>query len=268
MNIPSFRMYVDENGNYNLREDLSNDSNRFLCLSGIILQSSEHAALAYNLNELKLRYFQSKEVILHRRELVSGKPPFEALKDVETRNNYNADLLQIMTDTDYLVISILIDKKALVDKYTIIKAQDPYALALEYLMQRYLYWLQFNSKRGNVVTGDILAESRGGREDRITKETYSLIYNGKGYNKLKGAHKYFSSKEIKLKKKKDNIAGLQFVDLISHPARRYILSMNGLAHNIKPTSFEKDIVEVLIKGKFRRSDNGIIEGYGTVFFPK
>ena len=268
MNAPSFRMYVDENGNYNLREDLSNDSNRFLCLSGVVMQSSAHNTLDSELSNLKLRYFCSKEVILHRRELVSGKPPFEALKDTDTRNSYNADLLQIMTDIDYLVISILIDKKALVDKYTIIKAHDPYALALEYLMQRYLYWLQCNSKQGIVVTGDILAESRGGREDRITKETYKLIHSGKGYNRLKGAHKYFSSKEIKLKKKKENIAGLQFVDLISHPARRYILSENGLAHNIKPTSFEKDIVDVLIKDKFRRSDNGIIEGYGTVFFPK
>ena len=268
MNTPSFRMYVDENGNYNLREDLSNDSNRFLCLSGVVMQSSAHDNLESELSKLKLKYFNSKKVIMHRRELVSGKPPFEALKDIYTRNNYNADLLQIMTDINYHVISILIDKKALVDKYTIIKAQDPYALALEYLMQRYLYWLQFNSKKGNVVTGDILAESRGGREDRITKETYNLIYNGKGYNRLKGAHKYFSSKEIKLKKKKDNIAGLQFVDLISHPARRYILSANDLAHNIKPTSFEKDIVEVLIKNKFRRSKNGVIEGYGTVFFPK
>ena len=78
---------------------------------------------------------------------------------------------------------------------------------------------------------------------------------------------FYSSKEIKLQKKKDNIAGLQFVDLLSHPARRYVLSQNNLAHDIKPTSFVQNIVEILVKSKFRRKKDKI-DGYGTVFFPK
>lgn len=57
------------------------------------------------------------------------------------------------------------------------------------------------------------------------------------------------------------------MDLISHPARRYILSQNHLAHNLKPTSFEQTVVEILVKEKFRRHQ-GIIDGYGAVFFPK
>ena len=113
-----------------------------------------------------------------------------------------------------------------------------------------------------------MAESRGGREDRTTKQTYNLIYEGKGYNRLQDADKYYSSKDIKLRKKKANIAGLQFVDLISHPARRHILSQNNLAHNIKTASFEQKVVEILLQNKFRRSPKGIIDGFGTVFFPK
>ena len=268
MNSPTFRLYVDENGNYNLREDLTNNSNRFLCLTGIIMRIAEHELLEKELNALKIRYFGSDEVILHRREIVAGKPPFEALNDCDARQNFNADLLKIMSDIDYVTISIVIDKKALVDKYTIIKAQDPYALALEYLMQRYQYWLQHYGKQHGAVLGDIMAESRGGNEDRITKETHTLIYEGKGYNRLKGAHNFLSSKEIKLRKKKANVAGLQFVDLISHPARRHILSENNLASDIKPASFEQDVVGILVKNKFRRKDSGEIDGYGTVFFPK
>ena len=161
----------------------------------------------------------------------------------------------------------MIDKKALVNKYTLIKAQDPYALALEYLMQCYQYWMQEYIKQHGQIYGDIIAESRGGREDNITKETYKLMYNGKGYNNLIDADKFFSSKEIKLRKKKDNIAGLQFVDLLSHPARRFILAQNNLAHDIKPASFEQKVVDVLVKSKFHRQ-NDIIDRFGTVFFPK
>ena len=67
------------------------------------------------------------------------------------------------------MISVVIDKKALVDKYTLLRAQDPYALALEYLMQRYQYWMQDYSQQRGVIKGDIVAESRGGKEDRINK---------------------------------------------------------------------------------------------------
>ena len=264
---PYLRMYVDENGHHNLREDLTNNNNRYLCLTGIVMKMSEHDNLTEKLNALKLKYFDSTDVILHRHELIPARYPFESLKNDLIRDNFNTDLLRIITDHRYGVISVVIDKKALVDKYTILKAYDPYALALEYLMQRYQYWIQEYIMINDHIYGDIMAESRGGREDKLTKETYRLMYEGKGYNELKNAEQYFSSREIKLRKKKDNIAGLQFVDLLSHPARRYILMQNNLAHNIKQTSFEQKVVDILVKAKFRRQ-SGIIEDYGTKFFPK
>lgn len=266
MNTPAFRMYVDENGNYNLHEDLSKDENRYLCLTGVIMSNESHTLLARQLDSLKLKYFDTSEIILHRREIISAKHPFEALKDKAIREEFNKDLLCIISESLYRVISVVIDKKSLVDKYTLKFAQDPYALALEFMMQRYQYWMQSYSKTYGAIKGDILAESRGGKEDRITKETYKLIYRGEGYFKLQNADMFFSSREIKLKKKKEGIAGLQFVDLISHPARRHILSQHNLAHNLSPHSFEQEVVDILVKNKFRRI-NDKIDSYGTVFFP-
>lgn len=267
MNEPMLRMYVDENGNYSLKEDLEKDNNRFLCLTGVVMQLVTHDLLTQQLDEIKTRFFGSPEVVLHRREIIPGKPPFESLTNSKVREEFNRSILQIMSDLRYGVISVVIDKKALVDRYTILKAQDPYALALEYLMQRYQYWMQDYAARHGPVMGDILAESRGGREDMTTKATYRLIYEGKGYHPLEDAEKYYSSKEIKLKKKKENIAGLQFVDLISHPARRYILSTNHMAKDLKQTSFEQSVVDILVSQKFRRH-KGVIDGCGAVFFPK
>ena len=62
MKIPSLRMYVDENGNYNLREDLTNNSNRFLCLTGVIMKLSEHDKLEEQLNALKLRFLNQQRL--------------------------------------------------------------------------------------------------------------------------------------------------------------------------------------------------------------
>lgn len=267
MDKPTLRMYVDENGHYNLHEDLTKDGNRFLCLTGVVMRISNHDMLTNQLDALKYDYFGDTNIVLHRREIIAAKSPFSVLSDDKVRERFNHDLLKIMDSLKYGVISVVIDKKALVDRYGIIKAQDPYALALEYLMQRYQYWMQdFSAKYGH-TTGDILAEARGGREDHTTKETYKLIYRGQGYNGLADANNYYSSGEIKLKKKKANIAGLQFVDLISHPARRYILMKYGLAKNLKQTSFEQQVVEILVNKKFRRK-NGKIDGIGAVLFPK
>jgi hypothetical protein len=264
---PTIRMFVDENGHQTLKGDLSNDNNRFLCLTGVIMRLDDHLTLGNELNELKVKCFGSNAVVLHRRELIPGKPPFEALTNSDVRECFNATLLKIIKELPYRVISVLVDKKAHVEKYGVLRARDPYALALEYLMQRYQYWLQAYCEQCGHVYGDILAESRGGSEDRITKLTYNEIYNGRGYNPLKNASYYFSSKEIKLKPKSANIAGLQFVDLLSHPARRYILSQRGLAKDIQASSYEQQIVDVLVESKFRRSKHGVIAGSGIVFFP-
>ena len=270
MSVPSIRMYVDENGHQSLKGDLSNPSKRYLCLTGIIMPIKEHdEVLTHELNNLKLRFFHSTEIILHRREIISAKGPFECLVDPDVRDRFNKDVLDIILKTRFRVISIVIDKLALVEKYGILNAKDPYSLALEYLMQRYQYWMQAYAQRHwiNEPFGDILAEARGGGEDRLTKLTYEEIYKGRGHNQLKNAEQYYTSSQIKLKPKSANIAGLQFVDLISHPARRYILISNGFGQDFKTSSFEGEIVEILVKHKFRRKYDRI-DGAGAIFFPK
>jgi len=264
MNTPSLRMYVDENGNNSLHDDLSKDDNRYLCLSGVAMRLSEHNILEEKLNTLKLNIFGTTDIVLHRREIIPGKPPFEVLKSESVRKRFDDCLLQIIIDINYRVFSIVIDKKALVEKYGLFDTRDPYVIALEFLMQRYQYWMQ----RFDIpIMGDILAEARGGREDKITKEAYKYVYEGKGFVKLRNTKDYFSSKEIKLKKKKDNIAGLQLVEILTHPSRRYILIQNIPTHNIIPNSYEQKIVDVLVKYKFSRIDDKI-SGVGAVFFPK
>jgi hypothetical protein len=261
------RMYVDENGHQELKGDLSNPSKRFLCLTGIIMRISDHPQLTSDLNTIKIKYFGSPDIILHRREIISACPPFSALSDPAIRENFNQDILCLIEKTDFRIISVLIDKKVLFDMFGF-KAQDPYALALEYLMQRYQYWLQDYCKNKSMCYGDILAESRGGSEDITTKNTYQQIYEGKGYNPLKDADIYYSSCEIKLKPKKKNIAGLQFVDLLAHPARRYILTRYNLATNLKQSSYEQRIVDILVKSKFRRNKiSKSIDGYGIAIYP-
>jgi hypothetical protein len=59
------------------------------------------------------------------------------------------------------------------------------------------------------VQGDVLAESRGGREDMQLKEAYRNVYeSGTSFRKLDFFQKTLKSKEIKIKPKTANIAGM------------------------------------------------------------
>jgi hypothetical protein len=244
-------MYVDESGHHTLKGDLSEEANRFLCLTGVIMRIEKHKELTARLDALKLDVFCTSDIVLHRRELVSKKPPFEALKDKDLCARFDSALIKIIDEHPYGVISVVIDKLSLVERYGE-RAQNPYALALEWLMQRYQYWMQDFSAQ-TTYRGDILIESRGKKEDRDTKATYTKIYLGQGSTPLRNATDYYSSREIKLEKKSKNIAGLQLADILCHAARRHILSDLQLpSNNRQENSFGQEICAILTKLKYPR----------------
>jgi len=79
-----------------------------------------------------------------------------------------------------------------------------------------------------------------------------------------------SIKEIdyKLKTSAKNqayISGLQLVDLIAYPSYRYIVEHYKL-YEIKQYSFGDRIIDI-VKTRYYKSRNGIIDGYGIKKLP-
>ena len=69
-----------------------------------------------------------------------------------------------------------------------------------------------------------------------------------------------SSKQLKVKNKANNIAGLQLADLIAHPSRNEILSEKGLLErDLAP--FAQAVIEIL-QGKYYQRGGTI---YGKKF---
>ena len=77
--------------------------------------------------------------------------------------------------------------------------------------------------------------------------------------------KHFTSKELKVKTKKENIAGLQIADLIAHTARRYAFkTIFGL--DDKKITFSDSIIKILTDIKFFRYKEKILN-YGVKKLP-
>ncbi len=113
--MSKFRMYIDEVGNSDLGSS-DNPNHRFLSLTGVIIDLDFVGnTLHPEMENLKVRHFGSHPddpVIFHRKELVNCRFPFRALKDPERRAVFDNELLALLTNWKYTVITVCLDKKS------------------------------------------------------------------------------------------------------------------------------------------------------------
>jgi len=258
-----YRMYVDEVGNSDL--GASHDPNhRYLSLTGVILEIGYVASVVFPAIEgLKQRYFGSHPddpVILHRKELVNKKPPFDSLLAPETETAFNEDLLDLLRSLSYSVITVVIDKLDHSERYTIWRF-DPYHYCLTVLVECYVLWLQSHK-----AVGDVMAESRGGKEDRRLKDSFERAYlHGSDFLQPDAFARCLTSQQLKVKAKANNIAGLQLTDLIAYPSYRATLARHS--QQALPANFGGRIAEILEASKYQRSPQGKIDGWGRKWLP-
>ncbi len=254
---------MDEVGHSDLK-NIAHEENRFLCLAGVIFEIKYVQDVLFpELESLKSKYFDShpdNPIIFHRKELLKKKPPFSQLRDPEIQEQFNAELLECLKSWEYCVISVIIDKKEHDERYSTWK-YEPYHYCQEILIERYRLFLDIDG-----VKGDVMFESRGGKEDtRLKKAFRTILENGTYHLNSEDLLAHFTSKELKIKQKSANISGLQVADLIAHPVRRWFFK-NIFDMNDGENTFGDEIIEILVKDKFF-SYNGKIYGYGAKKLP-
>ena len=74
-----------------------------------------------------------------------------------------------------------------------------------------------------------------------------MCEKGSGYADAAQMSRALTSRQLKVKQKSNNLAGLQLADLVAHPSRNEILNENGYAMTIAP--FATKVIAVL-KGKY------------------
>jgi hypothetical protein len=135
-----YRIYIDEVGNPDL-ESSDNPNHRFLSLTGVIIELSHvDAAIHPEMEALKKQFFGSHPddpVVFHRKEMLSAKPPFEALADPEARVRFDNELLALLQTWQYTVVSVCLDKKRHKETYATWR-YDPYHYCLAVLLERFV----------------------------------------------------------------------------------------------------------------------------------
>ncbi len=254
-----YRIYIDEVGNSDFKSSTSLD-HRYLSLTGII----------YNLNSIKDKYFRELELLketlfnshpddpvnLHRKDIINKRDDFRVLFNPEIEKQFNKQLIDLLANWEYYVISVLIDKKDHEEKYSTYWKYDPYHYAMEIITDRFIRFL-----REKNAIGDLMFETRGGKEDMRLKQAYRKIFeDGTHFIAAKDMQYFLTSGELKIKPKAANIVGLQIADLLAYPSRKFMLTYYQRETN-SPNSFSDKIIEILVNEKYCRQ-KGMIDGYG------
>ncbi len=260
--MKKYRIYIDETGNSDLNSS-ENPNHRFLTLTGVVVsfdyvKDTLHPDMEKIKNDI-LNQHPDDPIIFHRKDIINKKNHFNILKDDVINQKFNKAILDKLNRWDYTIITVLIDKKEHRDLYRTWR-YDPYHYCLAVLLERFVFLLEKNN-----AVGDVMIESRGGKEDMRLKRSFRKLFNdGTQFVKSSEFQKYLTSKEIKVKPKSANIAGLQLADIIAHPSRRQFLL--HLKHLSKKRDIFGDKIIEIIKKKYYKKDNKIY-GYGMKKLP-
>ncbi|MGB2864529.1 MAG: DUF3800 domain-containing protein [Sedimentisphaerales bacterium] len=246
-------MYVDECGNPDLKSS-DNPIHRFLSLTGVIIDLDYvNSTLYRQIESLKSKYFGSHPddpIILHRKEIVNAKHPFEVLRDKKIRKQFDTELLYFLKTWEYTVVSVCLDKQSHKETYQVWR-YEPYHYCLALLLERYAIFLEQRQAQG-----DVMAESRGGKKDRKLKDSFSRLWkSGTEYVTPERFQIVLTSKQLKVKPKANNISDLQIADIIAHPSRTEILIEND-KRDTQLAPFAKKIVAIL-EGKYYQHEGSI-----------
>lgn len=252
------RLYIDESGTHGY-SDKNTVKQRYLALAGIFISEQQVIeVLQPGISAMKRLVAEDPDSlpVLHRTEIVNKSGAFAKLNNPNIERQFNDIFLNLLTDMDYCLCSVVLDKKSHLQRYES-SALHPYHYCLNMLLERYTFHLE--AHRGK---GDVLAEARMKNEDRALAAEYTRFYeHGTYYRKPSVIQKLLTTREIKLKTKTKMISGLEFADLLALAMKLDTLVSHAAIPQLTSNNFNKVIIEK-IQPKYYCLPGGSANGFG------
>ena len=196
----------------------------------------------------KRRIFGRDDLILHTADITRNRNGFEQLQDTAFRQRFYHELNDLMRYLEYMVVACVIRKEDHLARYGV-AALDPYLMSLDVLVERFCFEI------GPTTDGGVIVAERRGPTLDAQLELAWLNLKVQGTRHIQAVDIDDRIKGLSLRRKQDNIAGLQLADLVVTPIGRYVLG--------KPIREDFRIVEE----KLRRNHQGNYDGFGLVVLP-
>jgi hypothetical protein len=221
-----------------------------------------YKAFAQALSDLKRDIFDwhpdDPVICLHRKDLIDRKGVFRRLRNPDLNQRFESELVRLVSEAHFCMACVVIDKAShLAKAYR--DLVHPYHDCLAALLERYAGWLGREA-----CVGDVMAESRGGREDRELRAAFeATLQKGTRFHGPQHFQGVLASTEIKLKKKEHAIAGLELADLLAYPFKREMIAKHR--REDPPADFSATLLDAARPKMNCDLYNGRTSGYGNVW---
>lgn len=238
-------VYVDESGDHSM-VDINPQFPRFV-LAFCVFPILEYVDKVVPMVErLKFDFFGHDMVVLHEREIRKASPPFDILREPNTRAAFLPRLDRLMVEPRFGIVASVIRKPEFKQRVGI--DVSPYNVALEFGLERVFLQLQQRNQVGRRTF--VVFEGRGKNEDRELELEFRRIMDR---TKMRGMPQTL---EFHCVSKQTNSSGLQVADLVARPI--------GL-HDMRPD--QPNHAWSIIDQKLVRSKSGELLGYGLKVYP-
>lgn len=240
-------LYLDESGDHSLR--IIDPQYPVFVLAGVLVETEYgQKELEQAVSRFKDDLFGRSDFVLRTADICRNRGVFEPLKNRVTRESFYEELNRLMRDLEYQVLACAIDKPRHARRYGSY-AFDPYMLSLEVLVERLCY--EVSAREG----GQIIAEKRNHHLDKQLELAWQKTKES-GTSFVSAQDVQEKIRDLRLRSKQDNIAGLQLADLVASPIGRHVIGK-------KPKEDFR-----IVESKLRRNWKGDYKGFGLVVLPR
>ena len=243
-----YRLYIDESGSHHYPSvDWDNMAKRYLSLTGVIIERFHYKTFVQPLiREIKELLASDPDdlPVLHRNDILNFSGDYLKLKkDIQLKNQFDQKIQDLLGGCEYKICVVVLDKKTHLDRYQK-SALNPYNYSLAVLLERYIFFLEQYS-----ATGDVMVESRGGKDDQDLEKAYKQFYeNGTYYIKPTHIQPVLTSNSLKIRSKKEQVGGLEIADLLTLSTKIDALHTYGVIPKLLD-NFQTKIIR-MTQGKY------------------
>lgn len=205
-------IYIDESGDHSL--DIVYENHPVFVLAFCIFKKSDYLqVVSPAISSIKFEFWGHDSIVLHSHKIRKQTNEFSLLANLPTMNRFMDRLGDIINHAPFTVISTIIDKRKLKNRYT--DPQNPYHLGLLFCLERASRYLVEHGQREKLT--HLIIEARGQKEDKALELEFRRIMQKAQTNRLANFDIQFTDKRV-------NSAGLQIADLIAHPIGRHYIN--------------------------------------------
>lgn len=249
MQWSDYIVYVDESGDHSLTH-INPEYPVFVLALCIFHKRHYCQTVVPAITGFKFHHFGHDMLILHEHDIRKETNGFN-FKNRAEKSTFLDELGGIIDQHNFILISSVIDKKRLADRYHV--PDNPYHIALKFCLERLFYFMKEKAKQNGIT--HVVVENRGKKEDDELELEFRRICDGAN------AHGHALPFALEFADKKSNSPGLQLADLVARP-----IGIRYLRPDQSNQAFT--ILEKKFYSKMGRGGAGSgYEGYGLKCFP-